>query len=348
MANVYGMNDDLSTRTYRSYYADLSQYPPLKVQEERDLLHRYHRCPDCNTLFPRKMKRMCCPACGELISSKVTSRLHTCGYCNETFSVYETPMFCRRCGSARDQSARDRLISANLRFVVKTGKSFNPNSDQLMQLISAGNLGLLVAVDKFDIRRPTRFLTYASWWIRKEMIDEINSNMLVHLPSHLVKERRKALKQGMYVCTYCGQRIDGHMPEPHIDGMDPCTHKDGHMFVIMDSVCQNYVTISAETLVIPDTKEDLEKKQCDDQSSSMLTMLLHKIRLRPRDRFIVLRYYGMGEPERNTGSKTLPQLSEITGITPERVRQVKSRTLNRLKNELSARGVTSTGDILSD
>ena len=98
----------------------------------------------------------------------------------------------------RDVQARDTLISSHLRFVVTQARRRSRDPERLQDLIAAGNLGLLKAIDKYDLGRrpPTRFLTYAQdGGSRKEIADEdYATSSLVHVPTHRQKAQRKRAK----------------------------------------------------------------------------------------------------------------------------------------------------------
>src|SRR5258708_7954830 len=94
----------------------------------------------------------------------------------------------------KDQTAREILVKSNLRFVVKMARKRTRNPEKLEDLIAAGNIGLLEAIDRYDLgRRPMpRLLTYAGSWINKEMLDnDYATSSVVHIPTHRQKAQRK-------------------------------------------------------------------------------------------------------------------------------------------------------------
>ena len=100
-----------------------------------------------------------------------------------------------------DRSARDELVNANLRFVVDVAKSYQGRGLRLAELISAGNLGLLTAADRFDGSRGFKFISYAVWWIRQSilqaLVEQSTVRMLVNRFDMLSKIARtsEALRQ---------------------------------------------------------------------------------------------------------------------------------------------------------
>jgi len=330
-----------TSRVFKNYYVDLSKHPVLKPSAEHELLIRYRTCPHCQTIFPMKSKRIGCPQCGEPPPKRVTSRLCTCTNCSHKFEFLTAPQYCHVCGADRDKDARRQLIEGNLRFVVRMAKTFSPNQEQLLQLISAGNIGLMTAIDKFDVYLDNRFLTYAAWWIRKEMLDEINSNTLIHLPSHKQKEQRKIVKHGLFECQLCGHKTEGSSAHNGI----PCLEGEFHEFMPVASTDPLNKIVPSEDMSLP-SDLDIEELCIDTNTARILRRMLVRLNLRARDKFIVLRYYDIPTTERRSEPKSLPQLACITGITPERVRQIKERTLRELRSELRRLNVTEVSDMV--
>jgi RNA polymerase sigma factor (sigma-70 family) len=225
---------------------------------------------------------------------------------------------------------------------MRTAKKFTSNPDYLQKLISAGNVGLVVAVDRFDIGRVSRFLTYAAWWINKEILDEMSaSSSPVHVPAYLQKQMRKDAKEGKYVCINCGLR--SHDRYGHTELPDCCD--ETHEFLPTTST-------NSQMLGSPLPLDNLELSAPGDTFTGVLEQrtgvylrrTLAELHISERDRFIVLGFFGAGAGDRKNGSKKLPQLSEITGITTERVRQIKERIILRLKGELRRKQIESVRD----
>jgi len=252
------------------------------------------------------------------------------------------PAYCPQCGSGRDMEAREKLVLSNLRFVVKTAKKFTQNPDQIQRLSSAGNVGLIIALDKFNLSMHTKFLTYAAWWIRKEMLDEIHSSGLVHIPSHKQKSLRKEQKLGEYSCVHCGYRTKNPCSNDELSSV--CV-EDDHEFILVDSSDPAVSAVFPIDNLQISVDENLENQSISDNSSELLSEVLNRLPLRQRDRFIMLQYHNIPEEDRRTECKTLPQLAAITGITPERVRQIKVRIQNDVLKELNKIKVQSFSDI---
>ncbi len=329
-------------RTFNAYYHDVGKYELLTSARERELILRYKVCSKCNAEIPQRIRRQGCPECGEAPPPKLKNKLYTCS-CGFTYDVYMTPIYCLTCGTDRDFAARDELITSNLRFVVKTARGFTRDHGKLLQLTSAGNVGLLIALDKFDIHANTRFLTYAAWWVRKEMLDEINASGLVHVPVGKQKEHRRKLKTKLYQCKHCDLQLE--QPKQFAEYVS-CTG-GSHDFALITEDKPLHTVFSLDRIDAM-TGDNVEQDVIDSNVASVLHNILNTINLKNRDKFIVLQYYNIPEPTRRTSSKSLHQLSEIVGITPERVRQVKERALQTIRVELKRRSIGSLGDLLPE
>ncbi len=333
-------NDFFDDKIYELYYGEVGKYPILSPAEERSLLVKYHCCPLCKRQIPPRSDATNCPECGAVAPSELRGRDYTCADCSATYVPVVNSRICPSCGSGRDMESRQALVNANLRFVIRRAKKFTQDPDGLRALISAGNVGLMQAVDRFDINTNHRFLTYAEWWIRKEMHDEMNNSNLVHVPTHKQKTLRRIHKFGKYVCINCGARTDSIY---NTNNLPPCTNGDEHDLyipLVKDAAVLN------DALPIDDMQlssaDNVESSVIDTGMEALLRSVLSRMHLNERDRFIILGYFNVATGDRKSDPKKLPQLAAITGITPERVRQIKERLLSRLKKELKKEEITTT------
>lgn len=330
-----------NNRTYKDYYDDVGKHRLLSSTEEYSLLMRYRSCSHCKQVIPPFVLLQYCPQCGDEIP-KGSSRIYTCKSCEFKFDLQSVPNHCPQCGNARDIQAKHRLVEANLRFVVRRAKTLTTNPEYLSRLISAGNVGLMVAVDKFSIDRSTRFLTYADWWIRKEMLDEIRNSNLVHIPTHRQKVFLKEQKFGSYQCKHCKVHTDHPEYEEYLPKCKGKRKQHEFVLPLYDSAAMTTpVSVNAHTLVLPDNKETVEEFVTDENTASTLRDILRGLNIRERDRFIVMGYFNVPEGARKAEEpKSLHQLSAVSGITPERVRQIKEQVLKLFKKELVRNNVT--------
>jgi RNA polymerase sigma factor (sigma-70 family) len=329
------LHDSTRDRVYTQYYNEVGKHQVLTAAEERELLRRYYTCPNCTHLFEPKAFVSNCPTCGEPTPEESRDKATACTRCGDKFEISAPPVYCPKCGSSRDLLAREKIIQANLRFVIRRAKKITQDSEHFQKLVSAGNVGLVIALDKFSMNRSTRFLTYAEWWIRKEMLDEIHASHLVHIPTHRQRDLRKSYKEGRYVCTICGLRSE--TPEA-CDASLPCTSPGGHNFEapLNDDAAIMHPAVQVDDTHIS-TVGTAEDTAISDDASFMVRQTLRRVCKSKRDLYIVLGYFNIPEEERKNANKTLPQLAAITQITPERVRQIKEKAVKMLKREMKRR-----------
>lgn len=301
------MSESYSDRTFQAYYNDVGRHAVITAAEEHELLTRYKTCPCCNRRLPNLVKQLACPKCKQPVTERVKKgRPIVCPKCTARFDSFKPPLYCPSCGAGRDLAARERLLQANLRFVVKIAKKFAKTPQSIQRLISAGNVGLVLAIDKYDFKHGTRFLTYAAWWIRKEIWDELHKTSLVHIPLHRQRDKKS-------------------MPE--YDSFEQMVEQDlaQHSLIPLDS------TPSQAMMTYGD---EVENAVIDADSAALLRKLVGGLDLRPRDKFIILQHYDVAEETRRTEEKTLMQIASAAGITSERVRQIRDGILVRLKTKL--------------
>jgi len=336
------MQDYFNDKIYQLYYDEVGKHPILSPTEERALLLRYHTCPGCSKGLPIRIETKNCPSCGAIAPTQPSGKVYICTECNEKFDMYVSPRMCPLCGTPRDMEARQKLVESNLRFVIRRAKSITTKPEHLRKLVSAGNVGLMLAIDKFSLERETRFLTYAEWWIRKEMFDEIHSSSFIHVPTHRQKSLRKEQKEGKFICKHCGLRTDDPESKEHWTG---CIEVD-HDFVLPlnndSAVLNDAVPLDDVTLT---SAADVEDTVISSDAQEHLRAALRQMNMSERDRFIVIGYFNVPLPDRKSEPKSLHQLAALTGITPERVRQIKEETLTVLRKELKRRAIKSTSEV---
>jgi RNA polymerase primary sigma factor len=241
----------------------------------------------------------------------------TCAPCGITYALGSSLSRCPRCKAPRNFKARDKLISGALRFVVKVAKEYafrtrGPNfeSDVLTTLISAGNVGLLVAADRFDTARNTKFLTYAAWWVREKILEELDSQGIIRVPAHKQKALRAQRKNGAGVDVETP-----HVTLEAVDAIDNSGHSD----------------------------RSLERDLVNSYGLTILRQALAELALRERDKYIVLAYFGAREEPKN-----LRQISKRVDLSSERVRQIKKDTMEQLKTYLTSNQVRGTRDVFTE
>lgn len=221
-----------------------------------------------------------------------------------------------------DLSARNAIIQTHLRFVVKQAHRRTKDPELVKDYIAAGNLGLLKAADKFDLKRKIRFLTYAGWWVLKEMSDlDYATSSLVHVPAHRQKEQRRNARA--FRAAVCA-----HGPEDaKVLSMNPGFPES------------TIVTIDAAK----NTPDVIELEPEVAYGSERLRALLRQAiaRLPLREQTVLNLYFGVKDDARN-----LVQIASMMGMCPERVRQIKINGMRLLHDDLRDQVGLSADDAL--
>jgi RNA polymerase primary sigma factor len=231
-----------------------------------------------------------------------------------------------------DQAAREKMIKANLRLVVKIARDYENIGLPLLDLISEGNIGLMKAVERFDPGKGAKLSTYASWWIKQSIKRALaNQSKTIRLPVHLVGEISK-----MY---HTSQRLQETL------GREPTDEELGDELGIRSSrVSQMRVAaIRPASLDAPLADDDSNtfgdvvrdehaEPPCQTVETQALTKLLREMvkDLSPREAGILSARFGLD----GTRQKTLDEVGIEFRVTRERVRQVQNRALKKLRKML--------------
>lgn len=232
--------------------------------------------------------------------------------------------------------AREHLIKANTRLVVSVAKRYMGRGVPFLDLIQEGNLGLMKAVEKFDYHRGFRFSTYATWWIRQTITRSIaDQGRTIRVPVHMVDRIRQ-----LYKLTHEMEQELGRVPtnEELAVKLDVPISKVEWMLQV------SWLPLSLES-PINDDEEDSELGQfVEDQltptpiQSAYAKLLREKIEevldtLPPREARILRLRFGL----ENGHNYTLEEVGEKFGLTRERIRQIESKALRRLRHPRRSR-----------
>lgn len=233
---------------------------------------------------------------------------------------------------AGDKEALDKLVNANLRFVVSVAKKFLNQGLSYMDLIAEGNIGLITAAKRFDERRDFRFISYAVWWIRqaiqKAIAEQTNT---VRLPINRSQQAQKMKR----IAQRLEQKYQRQIQEEEIaEELSLSNRKMGQIraasrpLVSLDqSVYDDDVTL-AETIVNPDDidpEQDFVMDELEREMTAALSLL------NDRERDIVMRYYGLGKEE----SASLEAIGQDIHLSRERVRQIRNQALTKIRQAVN-------------
>lgn len=231
---------------------------------------------------------------------------------------------------AGDADARSLMIEANLRLVVAVARSYVGRGVPMLDLIAEGNLGLIRAVEKFDPARRLRFSTYAVWWIRQSVQQALmQQGRTVRVPVNVLREFAQLLRARR-------QFIAQHTRVPTIDELAQAAGKSTQEVNELFSATERISSLDAplsesddraliEQLVI----EGDASPKTDDASSHRIAALI--ARLPDRQRFVLERRFGLND----RAVQTLAEIAGEIGVTRERVRQIQTEALKRLRGLVS-------------
>lgn len=236
-----------------------------------------------------------------------------------------------------DLGARDELVQANLRFVVDVAKHYQNRGLSLSDLISAGNLGLLTAAERFDGTRGYKFISYAVWWIRQSILQALAEHArTVRLPLNKLSLLRD-------IAETARQLGQGRESEPDVEEI--AARLDISTKEVVDTMLSARSVCSLDEAFEHDDERNLldtlaDTRQESPDSSILRTSAKEQVDkvldcLDERERYVILRYFGLDGNE----ALTLDQIGGLLGVTRERIRQIKERALGRLRHPLRAQSL---------
>ncbi len=229
-----------------------------------------------------------------------------------------------------DHLALEKLVKANLRFVVSVAKQYQNQGSSLPDLINEGNLGLIKAAKRFDETRGFKFISYAVWWIRQSIQQALAEQpRIIRLPlnqlGNLSKIRKATSKlEQQFERTPSSEEIAEKLELP--DYKIATAKKITTRYISMDApFSQDDETKFLDVFVsedTPHTDDNLMRESLAREIQRSLASLSEK------ERDVINLYYGIGMPH----GLTLEEIGEKFDLTRERVRQIKEKAIRRLKH----------------
>lgn len=253
---------------------------------------------------------------------------------NEALSAEEEARLAIRIKQG-DKKALEKLIKANLRFVVSVARNYQNQGLPLGELISEGNLGLIQAAKRFDEKRNFKFISYAVWWIRQAILRALaDRSRITRVPLnrigiiHKVGRTQSRLEQKFRRVPTMGE-IAQELGLQESEVLE--IQKIGNRYLSLDTPVQ-----ADDSSVLIDLLHD-ENQELPDSKLIEMSMQegVNKIldTLNEREKRVLKLYFGVGEDTPHT----LDEIGKRLHLTRERVRQIKEKAIHRLKNSYRSR-----------
>ena len=240
-----------------------------------------------------------------------------------------------RKGGRAGERAKEKLVNANLRFVVSVAKQYQHQGLSLTDLIDEGNIGLVRAAEKFDETRGFKFISYAVWWIRQSILQAIaEQSRIVRLPLNQVGALSKIQNQIAKFEQENQRRPSvgelSSLTNIEEEKIDQTIKADNHHMSIDAPFSEDDDNSLADVMSSgEDTRTD---KQVDFESLSLDLNNVSEIVLTDRESTIIRECFGIGCPE-----KGLEEIGDQLGLTRERVRQIREKSIAKLRDSGNSR-----------
>lgn len=229
-----------------------------------------------------------------------------------------------------DEDAKEKLVKANLRFVVSIAKKYQVSGISLVDLINEGNLGLIRATEKFDYTKGFHFISYAVWWIRQSILKAIaEKSRMIRLPLNKANDLRKIEDN---VNDLSNKYKRSPTTSEIADNVDMENEEINHLM----NISQNYLSLEstlgndndrAYSEIIPDKNTvHPEEHTINDALADSLDEVLET--LNEKERKVIILRFGLKDQTK----LSLEKIGKMYGLSKERIRQIEKRAIERLRN----------------